>query len=87
MTEYISIRIRKGQIREQGHFFIDLIVNNGFMTRSEIYLWLSSKINLSEQECHFSRLKRNKIIECIQYCMTYLNERYTLHDLPHYKIL
>lgn len=73
-TEYFTFKYLKSDKRAQGHYFRDKIINAGLMDKDAFYLWLAHSLNLSRNECHFSRMKSSDILKAINLSVKYLNE-------------
>lgn len=83
---FISIRINKKERRAQAHFFFDSIWRSGLMSRSDAYKWLSYRLGIKTEECHFSVMKGSLITLSIHECVLLLNENRKRTGLPEYVI-
>lgn len=54
--------------RQQAHGIFDGLWKSGKMTRSKAYRWLSSKMNLSSEECHIGRFDEELCQKVINIC-------------------
>ena len=87
MKEQVSIINKKSHRKRQAHFFFDSIWGNALMNRTESYVWLSKKLNIPFEDCHFKVMKRELVVKSIHFCVEYLNENYSKHNLPLYEII
>jgi len=87
-TEIITFRFSKSEKRRQGHYFRDKIITHGLLTKSEYYEMLSTAINISSVDCHFSRMNSTNILKAIRFSVSYLNSatQQRITDLPIYTI-
>jgi len=87
VVERVSIINKKSHRKKQAHFFFDSIWEQGLMGRTEAYVWLSNKLQIPFQDCHFKVMKRESVIKSMHFCVAYLNENYNKHSLPLYEII
>lgn len=82
--EHFTVRISKKDKRSQVHYFFDKIYTSELMTMESAYEWLALKMNMSHDECHFSKMKSSDIIKAMTFCVDYLNAatEQRLTDLP-----
>ena len=85
--EYISIPIKPKQLRAKCHLIFDSIWKEGLMSRKDAYEWLANKMFIDVNHCHFRQFGRQQMLIALELSIKYLNDNYTNHDLPMYKIL
>lgn len=71
---HITFKIGNSALKQQAHYFFDLIWKTGLMKRGDAYKWLSCYLCKPEPECHFSRMDKTDCINSIIGCINYLNE-------------
>lgn len=84
--EHVSIPIVKRNLKILCHKMFDNIWLSGLMSRDDSYTWLAIKLEIDKNDCHFSKMKRGRMIKSLKIIIEYLNSRYKDHNSPHYTI-
>jgi hypothetical protein len=67
--------------RGMAHRIFDQLWKDGWVTRSEAYTWMQTKMGLTADEAHIGRFTREQCAELIRLVWDYLGE--TGNPLPH----
>lgn len=60
--------------RERAHAFFDQLESQGWMSKNESYLWLSSRMKMPRKEAHIGRLNPEQCEQVVEMCKAKLLE-------------
>ena len=68
-------RRRFDTYRGKAHYYFDKIWQQAkIATRDELYVWLSDRLNTTEEKAHFSQMDNATCIKAIYFCQQLLND-------------
>lgn len=86
-TEIPLGRLANSKLRNlkvEAHIQFDVLWKSKFMTRTQAYEWLSSMLNIENEECHIGKFSPETCLEVINMCKRQDNPKLRKYRLEHF---